>query len=67
LDLLALWSGRPDPDSWVISRVLSNSWAADHGEVVKSILQEVISKTGETSHVSGALRALRRHGLEISL
>jgi len=67
LGILALWASETRPNSWVICRVLSASWAAGHHSAVKSILQEVHSKTGESSHISNALKALKRHGVEISL
>jgi hypothetical protein len=67
LALLSGWSADPQPDSWIICRTLSASWAASHEAAVKLILQEIKSKTGESSHLSGALKALQRHGVVINL
>jgi hypothetical protein len=67
LGLLSLWSSESQPDSWLICRILSGSWAVNHAAEVKSILQEVHAKIGESSHVTGALKALKRHGFEIDL
>ena len=67
LGLLALWASAPRPNSWVVCRALSGSWAALHPSEAKSILQELQSKTGKTSDISNALRALKRHGIEINL
>ena len=67
LGLLSLWSSESQPDSWLICRVLSSSWAANHAAEVKSILQEVYAKTGESSHITGVLKALKRHGLDIDV
>jgi hypothetical protein len=67
LNLLSLWSSESKPNSWVICRALSASWATNHATAVKLILQEVKAKTGEFSQVAGALKALKRHGLEIDI
>jgi len=67
LELLSRWSAEPHPDSWIICRTLSASWAVNHNVAVKLILQEINAKTGESSHLTGALKALQRHGLEIDL
>ncbi len=67
LGLLSLWVGEASPNSWVIGRTLSASWAAEHIDQTKIILQTLQSKTKDSSHVSGALKALKRHGVEITL
>jgi hypothetical protein len=67
LNLLSLWSSESHPNSWVICRTLSASWATNHSAAVKLILLEVKAKTRESSHVAGALKALKRHGLEIDI
>lgn len=67
LDLLARWSSTAHPNSWVICRVLSTSWVCEHPSEVKSILRSIQSLTGESSDIHHALKALRRHGLEIDL
>ena len=67
LGLLALWGTEAAPNAWVICRVLSASWAADHPMQSESTLRDVYSKTGKTSEVTNAQRALERHGLKINL
>ena len=65
IELLALWASEPHPNSWVISRVLSTSWAAAYPTQTQSVLQELSSKKGTASQVKSALEALSRHGVEI--
>ena len=65
LDLLSRWSAEPEPNSWIVCRVLSASWASEHPIEVKSILQAIRSVTGESSHISNVLKALKRHGLAL--
>jgi len=67
LGLLALWATEAARNAWVICRALSAAWVADHPAEAESILRDVHSKTGKTSEVTNALRALNRHGLEIDL
>ena len=67
LDLLSRWSAEPHPNSWVICRVLAASWAIDHPSAVKSILQEISAKTGDSSDITHTLKAFKRHGAEIEL
>ena len=67
LDLLALWASKPHPNSWVICRILSASWACEHPGEVKSILRAIQPKTGESSEINNALKALKRHGVDIDL
>jgi len=67
LDLLKRWSAEPQPNSWVICRVLAASWAIDHPSAVKSILQEISAKTGDSSDITHTLKAFKRHGVEIEL
>jgi hypothetical protein len=67
LGLLALWAAETRPNSWVISRALSTSWAANHPAETESILQELSSKSGTTSQVNSAIEALARHGVEIKI
>lgn len=67
IDLLALWSNKSQPNTWVISRILSASWASEHPFEVKSILRTIQAKTGESGDIQHALKALKRHGLEIDL
>ncbi|HBX70667.1 MAG TPA: hypothetical protein DEH25_15130 [Chloroflexi bacterium] len=67
LGLLALWAAETHPNAWVISRVLSGSWAAEHPAEAESILRELSSKPGTSSQVSSTIEALARHGLEIEI
>jgi HEAT repeat protein len=67
LSLLSRWSSGSEPDSWLICRVLSSSWAKNNATEVKSILKETKAKTGESSQITGALKALKRHGLDIDI
>jgi hypothetical protein len=67
LELLTLWGSESHPNSWVICRTLSGSWAAAHPEKVTALLQDLKSKTRESSHITGAVKALQRHGVEINL
>ncbi len=67
LTLLAQWSSNPQPNSWVICRILSAPWAREHPSEVKSILRTLQSKTRESGDIQHALKALKRHGLEIDL
>jgi hypothetical protein len=67
LDLLALWGSRPQPNAWVICRILSAAWASQHPSEVKSILGTIHTNIGESSEFTNALKALKRHGLEIEL
>ena len=67
LDLLAIWSEKSEPNTWVISRILSASWVSEHPFEVKSILRTLQTKTGESGDIQHARKALKRHGLEIDL
>ena len=67
MELLALWGGEPHPNVWVISRVLSASWAASYPMEAEAILQGLSSKTGAASQVKSAVEALARNGVEINL
>ena len=67
LELLLMWGSESKPNSWVICRVISSSWAADYPEEVEAILRGLESKVGKSSQISNAVRALARHGLEIKI
>lgn len=67
LELLGLWAGEKRPNAWVISRVLSASWAAGYPSQAEAILRNLASKGGNSSQVKSAVEALARHGLEINL
>ena len=65
LALLSDWCEESTPNSWVICRTLSGSWAKKHPYDVKSTLQTLQMKTGETNHINKAKKALKRHGLDL--
>jgi len=67
MELLALWAAEPHPNVWVISRVLSASWAVSYSMEAEAILQVLSSKTGAASQVKSAVEALARNGIEIKL
>lgn len=61
LALLTTWAARPIPEAWIISQVLSGSWAAAHPREVESILKTLEERTGTTSLITNVRRALQRH------
>lgn len=65
--LMTSWASEPQPNAWVISRILSASWAAGFPTQAAAILQELSAKPGTSSQVKSAVEALARHGLEINL
>ncbi len=65
LGLLSAWAAATPPKAWLVCRTLSGSWAADHPARVDGILRVVYAETGVTSSITNALRALRRHGVDI--
>jgi hypothetical protein len=67
LGILLSWASDPHPNSWVICRTLSSSWAADHPREVESILRVIQSKKTDTGHINSALKALKHHGIDINL
>jgi hypothetical protein len=67
LELLASWSDKSHPNTWVICRILSASWVSQYPSEVESILRTIQPKTGVSSEFTNALKALKRHGLEIEL
>jgi len=67
LDMLSIWSNKAQPNTWVISRILSAAWAGEHPSEVKSILGAMQANTGESGDIQHARKALKRHGLEIDL
>lgn len=46
LDLLSTWGTRPTPNVWLITRVLSSSWALPHRERATQILTDLTTKAG---------------------
>ncbi|GAB4396129.1 MAG: hypothetical protein OHK0052_16970 [Anaerolineales bacterium] len=63
LALLTTWAARPIPEAWIISQVLSGSWAAAHPREVESILKTLEDRTGTTSLITNVRRAMQRHTL----
>lgn len=61
LALLTTWAARPIPETWIISQVLSGSWAAAHPREVESILKMLEDRTGTTSLITNVRRAMQRH------
>jgi hypothetical protein len=61
LPLLANWAKKPQPNTWVISQVLSGGWAAVHAEQTLDILE---SLTNSPKDIRRVLRALQRHDAE---
>jgi len=66
MGLLHNWASDPNPNSWVISRVLSASWSAAFPAQVRVVLGELSLKNGTESQVKSAVEALSRHGVEIN-
>jgi len=58
LDLLSQWAARPEPNVWLITHVLSASWAQNHREEAARILNELAVQAGMIRPI---LRALERH------
>jgi HEAT repeat protein len=67
LGLLFSWASEHHPNSWVICRTLSASWASDHPCEVESILRTIQSRKADAGHIDNALKSLKRHGIDISL
>lgn len=61
LALLTSWAGHPIPEAWIISQVLSGTWAAAYPREVESILKALEERTGTTSLITNVRRALQRH------
>jgi HEAT repeat protein len=66
MELLCNWASESNPNSWIISRVLSASWSASYPAQIRAVIQELSSKSGTESQVKSAVEALSRHGVEIS-
>lgn len=58
LDLLAEWTKRPTPNTWLITRALSASWAQSHREQAVGILNDLAAHTGMTRPIVRALDKL---------
>jgi hypothetical protein len=66
MELLYNWASETNPNSWVISRVLSASWSASYPVQIRAVLGELSLKSGTESQVKSAVEALSRHGVEIN-
>jgi HEAT repeat protein len=62
LDLLERWAGQPEPNTWVIARSLSRSWAAKNARKALKILTKLTSRVGPHRQISNSIQALSRHG-----
>lgn len=62
LAILARWASRPEPDHRIITRCLTNSWAARHPAESLQILTTLASRTGPKKRIRRALESLYRHG-----
>lgn len=62
LSLLEDWAQAIQPNSWVISRNLSASWAAAEVDSALNILHQLALKDAPPKQIVNALQALVRHG-----
>jgi hypothetical protein len=67
LKMLTKWSMDEAPGGWVICRTLTSSWAASYPSEVKSILLKIQPMSSNKGEIKNTLKALKRHGLEISI
>ena len=58
LDLLEVWAGREEPNTWVVTRVVSAGWASEHSERCVTILEKLSEQVGDNRSIA---RALERH------
>ncbi len=61
LDLLERWGDLESDNTWVITRTLSASWAADHLARAAAILDRLAGRAAAGRYVESARRALARH------
>lgn len=61
LDLLERWANLESDNTWVITRTLSASWAADHPVRASAILDRLAGRAAAGRYVESARRALDRH------
>ena len=62
LGLLTDWVEGERPNTWVITKVLSGSWAAERAEGSLATLRKLVLKGGAEKQVIQALEAMARHG-----
>lgn len=58
LDLLATWAARAEPNTWLVTRVVSAGWAQEHSARCLAILNNLQEQTGEKRAIA---RARERH------
>jgi hypothetical protein len=58
LDLLATWVARAEPNTWLVTRVVSAGWAQEHSARCLAILNNLQEQTGEKRAIA---RARERH------
>jgi mycothiol synthase len=61
-ELLGSWAAEDEPDTWIIAKTLSASWAAHDLDQSEAILQALERRVGENRIIERAKRALARHG-----
>lgn len=64
LAILARWAARPEPDHRIITRCLTNSWAARHPAESLEILTELTAQLGAKKRIRRTLESLHRHGAQ---
>jgi hypothetical protein len=62
LSLMADWAQEPEPNTWVITRALSASWAMGEVESALNILRQLGLQNAPPKQIAQALQALMRHG-----
>jgi hypothetical protein len=60
-DLLANWSEKTEPDTWIITKTLSAGWAAVNPERSETILRALEEQAAGDQAIERARRALARH------
>ncbi|MCH7480976.1 MAG: hypothetical protein IIC79_06255 [Chloroflexi bacterium] len=64
ISLLNDWIHADKYRSWVVTRTLSSSWAAEEPQAALGILRQLALQNGAHKQIVSALRALIRHGAE---
>ncbi len=64
LAILFRWAARPEPDHRIITRCLTNSWAAKHPAESLEILTELTAQLGAKKRIRKTLESLHRHGAQ---
>lgn len=58
LEQLAAWAQEPQPNDWLIGKVLSGAWVKKHAARATAILDDLQASVGETNPISQARQAL---------